>query len=247
MMAGIYCSDIFCDECIEDIKETIWLNNSETLDELRNEWEEREGFDDETHYDSGEYPKHCRDDEESDCPQHCGNGSDCLNAEEYIDGEKCGYFFENALTSVGSDYVREEVREDLEGGCESVATKLWMPFYDYIDYGVTCVECGGDECGVDECSVTLICNGCGEDFKPDDLNDDNYCVDCVEKLEPEDFTITPCGILGEQSALGRVEGKFIGPFGCIEDAVTAAKVIMEKEQFWPNIWIASDHGNWDLV
>jgi hypothetical protein len=72
------------------------------------------------------------------------------------------------------------------------------------------------------------------------------CDDSEDEPTGGDFTITPCGSLGGRSALGRVEGKFVGEFGCDGDAFEAAKQIMEDEQFWPNVWSVSDHGNWSL-
>lgn len=73
-------------------------------------------------------------------------------------------------------------------------------------------------------------------------------IDFDFKDEPVDgdFTITPCGSLGCMSGLGRIEGNFVGEFNCDDDAVDAAKQIMQDEQFWPNIWMVSDHGNWSL-
>jgi hypothetical protein len=48
-------------------------------------------------------------------------------------------------------------------------------------------------------------------------------------------------------SVGEVEGKFIGEFLEWDDAVQAAKDWMEKNQFWPNVWHVSDHGNWSLL
>ena len=84
----------------------------------------------------------------------------------------------------------------------------------------------------------------GEDaIAREDFVDD---TDDEDQPTPGDFTITPCGRLGGRSALGRVEGRFVGEFDCDDDAVRAARQIMEDEQFWPNVWIVSDHGNWSL-
>ena len=74
-------------------------------------------------------------------------------------------------------------------------------------------------------------------------------IEEIELDEPceEDFTITPTGSLGGLSGLGRVGGTFIDSFDCDDDAIAAARAIMEDESYWPNIWIVSDHGNWSLL
>jgi len=155
-MAGIYNADIYCDDCIEKIKDDI-------AQEL---WDKREGgacpdgtptidFEsckalndylremDETTYDSGEYPKYASDDEESDSPQHCGSHEDCEYADDLGDGHKIGCFLENPLTSEGYDYVKEAVAEDVRAGCDdSVAVVVWAPFYD--------IEVGNDDADFDE-------------------------------------------------------------------------------------------------
>lgn len=142
-MAGVYCADVFCDDCIEKIKDDI----------AQDLWDEKESaacpdgeevalFEscaalneylrgmDERAYDSGEYPKYCSDDEESDSPQHCGSHEDCENADSLEDGFKFGCFLQNPLTSAGYDYVREAVRDSGEG---SVAALVWAPFYEIED------------------------------------------------------------------------------------------------------------------
>ncbi|MHA2135989.1 MAG: hypothetical protein ACW99J_19185 [Candidatus Thorarchaeota archaeon] len=141
-MAGVYSADIFCDDCIEYIKDDI----CQQLWDSRNKASCPNGTPvidfsscaalnrylrgmDEQYYCSGNYPKYSDDDEESDCPQHCGAGDDCLNAIEMSDGHKIGYFFGNSLTTEGIDYVKEAVRE---GG--TVAVEVWKPLYDDIDY-----------------------------------------------------------------------------------------------------------------
>lgn len=157
-MAGIYNADIFCDSCINGIKEDIctdlWSESfgNETPDGVAitdfESWEELDNHlrdMDESLYDSDEYPKYCSDSEESDTPQHCGG---------------CGTFLGNDLTTYGNDYVREAVNEDLESGCtDSVAISEWMPFYDYLDYMEQCANCGDyaelncdDECLDCECN-----------------------------------------------------------------------------------------------
>lgn len=140
-MAVIYCADIYCDACGDDIKRRI----------ARDLWNNRDDFDgliaieacrcvedielaldemDERSYDSNEYPKWCSDDEESDCPQHCGSHGNCLDPYVDTDGEKYGHFFGNDLTTEGYEYVVNTVREDRKSGhTDSIACTLWASHY----------------------------------------------------------------------------------------------------------------------
>jgi hypothetical protein len=135
-MAAFYQAALYCDDCADVIRERIWLESDwGTTYSIRKSWEDAIGYDDETMYDSDDYPKWCDDDEESDRPDHCANGEDCVNAQELEDGSKCGYFFGNSLTEDGEEYVRNKVREDIAIGCtDQVACAIWMPYYDWIDY-----------------------------------------------------------------------------------------------------------------
>jgi hypothetical protein len=143
-MACIYAADIFCDDCADDIRTRIatdlWgeRHSAECPDgtpvadfpdyvELT---EYLEGMDERT-YDSGEYPKWCDGESESDCPEHCGSHADCINAGELADGFKYGYCFGNELTGEGIEYVREAVRDGEPGG---VARELWAVEFDWIDF-----------------------------------------------------------------------------------------------------------------
>lgn len=105
----IYCADMYCEACTKAIK-----------DEHARLGTVPDDPDDETSYDSDEYPKGPFSDEESDTPQHCGNGKDCLDPTE-IGGEKYGQFFENPLTSEGENYVKE---------CgDGPAKEFWLEHY----------------------------------------------------------------------------------------------------------------------
>jgi len=79
-----------------------------------------------------------------------------------------------------------------------------------------------------------------------ELDENDECSACAHSLCEGDFTITPCGPLGGRSGLGRVEGNFIAEFDSDDDAVKFALSVMDEEQFWPDIWLMSDHGNWTL-
>ena len=192
-MAGIYQADVFCDDCINEIKDRLAAEWFESIsrDGLPDGADIEDGFEsvadlndylrgmDERNYDSDQYPKWCSDDEESDCPEHCGSHEDCLNAEELSDGTKCGHCFGNSLTSDGADYVVSAVNEDrLAGDTGSVACELWADVYFYLDYSevVQCASCGDwvDECGLDEFDD---CENC--DDREDNVEEEGE-EDCAE-------------------------------------------------------------------
>jgi len=140
-MCYIYNADVYCDDCGDQIKRDIAAGILVGTDDaelwLLIEFDVDDDVDDvvalldsldERQYDSGDYPKHCSDDEESDCPQHCGSGAGCINAHVFDDGDKCGCLIGSNLTDDGMEYVREAVRE---GG--DVAD-LWKAEFDYIDF-----------------------------------------------------------------------------------------------------------------
>lgn len=108
-MARIYNADCYCDACgkaIEaDRKAEIMKERGFTEEEFQDH------YGDERHYDSSEYPKYADDDEESDCPQHCGNHADCLEAEVLPSGHKIGCLIGTSLTSDGLDYLKEAIAE----------------------------------------------------------------------------------------------------------------------------------------
>ena len=63
----------------------------------------------ETSYDSDEFPKFAADSGESDCPQHCGAGEDCLEAIELPSGRKVGALLSTDLTDDGVRYTQEAI------------------------------------------------------------------------------------------------------------------------------------------
>ena len=108
MNVYIYQADLLCEECGAEVRKD----------------REAEGFvidwDDESSYDSDDYPKGPYPDGggEADCPQHCGN---------------CHGFLENQLTSDGEDYVREAVTRNwgtsgITSGNSGVISE-WVEFY----------------------------------------------------------------------------------------------------------------------
>ena len=70
-----------------------------------------ENPDDETTYDSGEWPKFMPENEESDTPQHCGSHGDCLEADVLPSGRKVGKLLSRSLTADGEQYVKEYIEE----------------------------------------------------------------------------------------------------------------------------------------
>ena len=118
MNVYIYAADIYCEDCAESI-----------CKELDRKGLTPDHRDDEVTYDSDEYPKGPYPDGggESDSPQHCGAGSDCLNAIELSDGTKIGAWLENPLTCTGITYVQEAIQEGGE------VAELWAEFYHDYD------------------------------------------------------------------------------------------------------------------
>ena len=97
----IYQADVFCDDCGLAIRAAIAA-----------EGKAPENPDDEHSYDSDEFPKGpYPDDEESDSPQHCGNGESCFNAVELPSGHKIGMLLSTSLTDEGVRYLKEAIEE----------------------------------------------------------------------------------------------------------------------------------------
>jgi hypothetical protein len=63
--------------------------------------------------------------------------------------------------------------------------------------------------------------------------------------EAEDYTIADNTRGGYN--VGIVEGKFLGNFKTYSEAQLAVHDDMSANQFFPNCWFISDHGNCDLV
>ena len=64
--------------------------------------------------------------------------------------------------------------------------------------------------------------------------------------QDDDYTITPAGSLGGCYAVGIITGPFIGQYVELDHAERAIRDRMEADQFWPNVWDISDHGNVSL-
>lgn len=112
--AYIYCADIYCEACADDIRKR-----------LTAEGKRPKNWQDERTFDSDEYPKGPYDNGggESDGPQHCGSHDECLDP-TIIDGQKCGHFLENPLTTHGVEYLLEQHMQNT-----TAVTEFWMEFY----------------------------------------------------------------------------------------------------------------------
>ena len=110
----VYQAELLCDQCGERARAKL---------DAAGGWTPRDPEDFAT-YDSNDYPKGPFPDSggESDSPEHCS---------------QCEIFLRNPLTTEGERWVRDRVREDLAAGNKnSLAIKQWMPYYDYIDFGI---------------------------------------------------------------------------------------------------------------
>jgi hypothetical protein len=103
----MYAASFYCAPCGEAIRERLTVGSEAPTD-----------IDDESSYDSDEFPKGPFADGggESDTPQHC---------------DSCHVFLENDLTAEGRAYVADAIeRAIVDGRSDSVALKEWLLFYD---------------------------------------------------------------------------------------------------------------------
>ena len=117
MNVYIYAADVYCEDCGKEIRDCLIEEGKAPADP-----------DDECSYDSDEFPKGPYPDGggESDCPEHCGSGADCVNAIKLSDGTKIGAWLENELTIEGAKYVEEAIYNGGE------VAEIWAKFYcDY--------------------------------------------------------------------------------------------------------------------
>jgi hypothetical protein len=61
---------------------------------------------------------------EADSPDHCGCGSECVNAIDGLGGCRIGAWLENPLTADGVKYVREAIADG-----DGIAWHLWQQWY----------------------------------------------------------------------------------------------------------------------
>lgn len=116
-MPAIYQADTWCDSCADAIRQQIVTAGNAP-----------ENPEDETTYDSDEYPKYMSEDESADTPQHCGSGEDCLEAETLPSGTKIGKLLSCELTTDGIDYVQCYIREGGE------VAEWWRQRFESVGY-----------------------------------------------------------------------------------------------------------------
>lgn len=116
-MPAIFEADTWCDSCAEDIRKRI-----------QKEGNAPENRDDETTFDSGEYPKRMEENESADTPQHCGSGADCLEAETLPSGDKIGKLLSDELTCEGIEYVKEYIEQGGE------VSEWWREQFEQAGY-----------------------------------------------------------------------------------------------------------------
>lgn len=94
---------------------------------------------------------------------------------------------------------------------------------------------------------TLVCGDCGEVI--DTAHADPHSPDCEDYEAPEGPTPEPGDYAVDMSTgyVGRVEREGKGIDASPDDDTDALIAEqMEREQFWPNVWYVSDHGNWHI-
>ena len=115
MNAYIYRADTYCEDCGQELCRTMpFPADADTSCE--------------TSWDSDDYPKGPYPDGggESDSPQHCGAGADCLNAitlRSHGKRYRVGVPLENPLTAEGVQYVREAL------AAPGLCRRLWARLY----------------------------------------------------------------------------------------------------------------------
>ena len=114
-MAYVYQADVWCDKCGEHIKT-----------ELEREGEAPDDTEDESSFDSDEYPKYYdAENEESDGPQNCADG----RCGGFNNGHGYGTFLENQLTSEGYKYLKGML--DGHGATLPEFAREWAEYYQF--------------------------------------------------------------------------------------------------------------------
>ena len=157
-----YAADTYCADCGGDIRRRLTLEGKAPEDPDQFET-----------YESDDFPKgpFNRQMSESDSPNHCGAGGDCLNAVEHHHGSRAvrvGVFMENPLTDVGMAYVRQSVHElyctKTFSGLSGVVNE-WADFYEVPKGSDACELCRAralpliSQLGVVECRKVLAAFG----------------------------------------------------------------------------------------
>lgn len=130
-------------------------------------------------------------------------------------------------------YIRSQGGVQLGGG----PSKTFKSFDDAEDFLANKLGDKYDE-ERGEYEIELIESIIKED--PDDIEHDDF------EPEEDDIFFTSVGSLGSKTQVS-AGGKVIGTFVEFEDAEKAAKEWCKKNNFWPNAWNVSDHGNYHLM
>jgi hypothetical protein len=85
-----------------------------------------------------------------------------------------------------------------------------------------------------------------EDMEDDTENFDDEDLEMPTEPDEEDCVLTPSGRLGSKISVS-CGGKFIGEFNDESEALRAVKQWQVKNEWFPNIWWVSDHGNAWLI
>lgn len=120
----IYQADLWCNDCGKAICRKLTRDRKAPADP-----------DDETSFDSDDYPKRADEREESDTPQHCAAGKQCLNAITLPSGRKIGALF-GELTPDGLAYVKDAIVEANEGMGDREVTDLWQQHFHDKGYKI---------------------------------------------------------------------------------------------------------------
>jgi hypothetical protein len=135
----MYQAALYCEDCGEAIRK-----------KLEEQGEAPEDPDDETSYDSSDFPAGPYPDGggEADGPQHCDCGAECLDAVTLPCGDKIGAWLENPLTEDGVRDVISVIQNDLvsDDAHARQVGRLWRQWYaDEIGYSdaETLVKYGG--------------------------------------------------------------------------------------------------------
>lgn len=137
-MAYIYNADIWCESCGRAIKDRISDDPNLSAEDAARFKGREDGFD------SDEFPKYASGDEETDSPQHCGSGADCLECEVLPNGVKIGKLIGTSLTAEGVAYVRQCVLDAADNGDDSEVSAFWQEAFseqlEGLDLDLACNE-----------------------------------------------------------------------------------------------------------
>jgi len=124
-MAFIYCADVYCDDCGNAIRRRLTDGGKAPADPS-DEWS----------YNSNDFPKGACDDDESDAPQHCAVGEDCINAIWIDENTRVGLLF-GKLTSDGITYIEEAIDDAnrINHTWDKIVVGFW--YRHYTDRGYT--------------------------------------------------------------------------------------------------------------